>query len=781
MNDIDETRKRPTEPDFIVPILKTNVTLDLLGNKQQGSTKENTAENFLPTESKFYPGKLRLDNRRDSMDDDHATRRAKARLNLVAQQAESSPTYHLTPEEADRIARLRNFQVNPKEVERYEKQRRAREEAQDREHFMGYNLAEMIVAAKRDPFATKKQSSGTFNKHMSNDRLRESEEKSQSPYSPDRQYFKDLEESRRSLSNSDFRRKVGQTNLMKKEFNLGARKVSRSGNSVIGINDSEYIDDEVDNLDITGSVASLRSDEVIEDLAASRSYSSRARPKSSRSRGKGKQIDEQSIADESFGFGFIQKNKQDQVATKAQQKFEVEKSEASESDSFGVRKNRPALNNQADKKSIQGSPDRLAKNRDVRDSEVRDSKMIRSQKIDDPLEGLEEFDPFDKRGRKKQAFVLELDPKIYEDITDKYEYVPKEPEIHRANGPMHKTIKEELVKMKNDLSQNQEFITDLDSNLAKVKKTAGSLRIDPTTRLPNENEKVTKKLINKISFAREKAYDMKYLEQILDELLIQNQPDPSSPLKPRVQYSNFLGVAEAAQNPAHEGLRSLFKDRISEEARPQTFGDKVDQVPFNELYYRALNCRENFTKEEERNEEKRLADLQRRVDQLKYIERDLQGALDVRRAETEKFKEAELEKLRFKLRQERDLKELAAKERAIKELMKRPVKTVTRELTEQIDKERSQPIGGSSPSPNSSSWDKRGDIMKPLPVPPQKPERGSKAWQKDDHKKVPELTEEESIVASDSLVSDYPEHLEALRSISWMESTDSKQKKFTNS
>ena len=735
----------------------------------------------LPIDAEFYPGKMVLDKDRNSEDDDELTRRAKTKLRQNITAVESSPNFYRMDDEKERILKLQHMHINSREVEHYQKKvRQARTQA-DQDHFLGMTLAELIVTAKRDPFTLSKLQIKSPRRHVGGDRLLESDGKLSQLFLDKLQW--DPEELKRSLSNSDFRKRLVQSNMYKKEPPMGL-KVSRSGNSIIGINDSDEIEDNIgigEDLELAMK-RSTKSESIIEELALSKSYSVKGRGGIIRNRSKGK-LEDQSRGimqeNESSGFGFVVKNKDAREASPATKEFRI-KTEESDSDPFGVGPLKP-------KETRERSPNLILVNR--LESEISNSgeaNKKKEPKLKSPRDKIrlaDEPHEFGKVTQPKKLSIYDLDSRIYGDIVEKNEFIHPEPEIYKAKGNLFKTISQGLVAMHEDQKLNQEFIDQVASKTEGIKKNSPFYsKEDQIQKFSSENERINKKLLNKISFAREKVYDPKFIEQMFEELVHPLNNYGDSPVREggaSTQYNRQVVNQRRDPSLSYQPttLAPVEPFLQSQAAKANlllaTIGPTHEMIPFNDLYYKALHCRDNLSEDEKVSEELRLCEMQNRVDKLKNIEFQLANTLEARRQETDTFKQRELEKVREKYASERDRRELQAKKLAIKEQLRAHQK-------ESIVKDKySQPqLSNSNKSPSSREREKR-EIVKPQVV-PAKPER-SRVWDRDlEHRnKVREMTEEDS-ANSATLVSDYPEREEGLVSISWIETVDNRQRKFTN-
>ena len=489
-------------------------------------------------------------------------------------------------------------------------------EAGDRYRLLGMDLPELLAAAHCDPPAPDRENLPTIllNRYTRLDpRLH---------IPVDKLNWK-VEE---SYTNLEFKKKLNKSL---------AKSASKSAQS-IQVHDLGYSDDfedQIGAMDTSRKKSSQGSDSYIEDLVQSKSLSASRRQITRRSRGPKRGAEElnkqSSILDnESSGFGFLQDQKPNQI-NKSASRLNTEQSEE-DSNPFGVARKPNPAQARKDSDNFQDSVEDLTQGpaqqrfpNSPRDKPQRRNKFKEHQA---PINNVSKDHDFGAPIQKKPP-SLELDPKIYSDLAFPELPSQREAAITKSNGQTSKLVAEELQRMKAVVSELEE-LNALDSP-TKMGNPHKGLVIKKMA----ENEALTKRLINKIMFAREQTWEFAQNEQ---QELGRDED---------LQHLIKSGIREAMSELRVPGLAG--PGPLESLQKPQAAGETASQVyeaaaapdkhkPFDELYFQAAGSAARLQSADRLSEQQYISDLENRVRKLKQVEADFNEAALARKAELER-------------------------------------------------------------------------------------------------------------------------------------------------
>lgn len=425
-----------------------------------------------------------------------------------------------------------------------------------------------------------------------------------------------------SYANLEFRKKLNKSL---------ARSASKSALSAQG-GDLGYSDDFEDQavaLDSSRKKSSQASDSYIEDLAQSRSLSASRRQLSRRSRGPrrvGEELNRQtSILDnESSGFGFLQDQKQ---PIRSPSRLNTEQSEE-DSNPFGVVRRAPQPPARKDSDQFHDSGEDLLQGQAAHrlPTTPRD-KPPPKNKFREHQAPVREFpDEFGKASPKKLQ-PIQLDPKIYSEPVFLEPTAVREQPVARAGSQHSKLVADELQRMKAVVNELEEL------NALYSQAKMGHPHKGVVIKKMAENEALTKRLINKVMFAREQTWEFARPDQ--------QPPDPEADLQHLVQIAVREALSELAV-PAKDALQPLTAPKTAETEEShvgQLIAASGRPKPFDELYYRAAGSTTRLQSADRQSEEQYLTDLESRVRKLRQVEADFNDAAVARKAELEKERE----------------------------------------------------------------------------------------------------------------------------------------------
>jgi len=473
-------------------------------------------------------------------------------------------------------------------------------EAGDRYRLLGMNLPQLLAAAHSDQPASDRANLPSILLH----RYSRLDPRLHIP--ADKLNWK-LEESHTNL---EFRKKL----------NKSLRSASKSAQSarVIDLGYSDDFEDHAAVMDSSRKKSAQDSDSYIEDLVHSRSLSASRRQISKRSRGPkqpNKDLNRQSsiLDNESSGFGFLQDQKQTN-ALKSASRVNTEQSEE-DSNPFGVVRKEHQPSARKDSDHFQASLEDLTQTPAVRRfaASPRDKPHPTNEFKEHPAPLEADLD-FGLHRRQLQP--VQLDPKIYSDTLFPEAAPQRDPPTLKPQSQASKQVIEELHRMKTVVSELQEL------NALYSHAQMGNPHKAVVIKKMAENEALTKRLINKVLFAREQTWDF-----------AQAAHQPGEP---------DLGLQQLVRDAVREALAELpglQRTRTDPQPPPRDSAPLTAtgrHKPFDELYYRAAGSTARLQAADRQTEDQYLSDLQTRVRKLQQVHEDFNDAAATRKAELDR-------------------------------------------------------------------------------------------------------------------------------------------------
>lgn len=501
---IDQQREVPLRPIYVPPVGETNVTIDMLANPDgervlQGYTfqKGNILNNERGQKQQEYPGKDNLGDipipaveeaqKIQRLFRGHWTR--KNNLNLGSKWHEENwkalkedPRYVPVKEKYNNpVYKLKNMKLKPHEVTDMKRRLKLKNILEERETFLNMDKAQTALKANQNPFKLRLKEEPTFRDILF-----------------------------QKLSPSDVKKGLGLTlqnsvtpnqkssSKNRSALTLSGRRASSFENSSMLIiediadygGDSEF--DEGDNFDIRESIhiggGTLSVTEQIhsetEEIVES----------------EGLKIggDEDEEEDEEFGgWGFVAREREANLS-KSENDAAIQSYQNSKKDSLLLSGKKDELDLEESKKS-----------------KLSTSKYDRFEEIN--------FDE-DANYRKKEPErpPIILNPAIYGPVKDPFlnslnaePYVPLEnTKPHKIRENPAQKIKQTLRSMKADVEEGKELIQ---GNQSKVYKPSKSDQ--ENLKILREQERSTKRLLNKLSWVRDQSNIESNIEKIVEDVL----------------------------------------------------------------------------------------------------------------------------------------------------------------------------------------------------------------------------------------------------------------------
>lgn len=542
----------------------------------------------------------------------HLTRKNRIDLTDAEKRAEALQNYYDPFKYSNPVNRLRNFEVRSKEVHQELERKKLKTVINQREHFLGMDLPQLILEAGRDPFKEKR---GDFETHtLSEDQLADRLRMSQVERGLKLDQLKwDVEESKLNNDLSDRRRSKG-----------GKQKgfVQRNTPSNTDLGYSEEIEFDLQNSGGSSSTpgkSSMDIESFIEDLAHSRSLSrsrSKGKLKPSKNRKASSSKDESIIENESSGFGFIKNEvKPQQQINKNIPKFDV--NEESDSNPFGVEK-KPLTTQAINPTKLDFKPPE--KTNDF------DSKKIPSHEKGPIPNYFMENDQGQPSITSPIGIYRGLDPSIYGPLKERNPYQPKLTPLHQSGGEPSKAIQSSLVSILKTAKANAQLIKDLEV-LGESPPLITNLRREQAENSMKNNEKLSLQLLEILKNTRESMTKIDQFAELIPGL---NQTDVNA------EFSDHQKVGN--QNNHRE---LLAENLISEET-------------FMKLYQKAVQSKEKFDAIDEERHLTNISQLEDRIRRLNYAEGHLQEAVNRHKTLVEREKDEILRRFNLALQQKKE-------------------------------------------------------------------------------------------------------------------------------
>jgi hypothetical protein len=549
------------------------------------------------------------------------SRKNQVDLTDAEKRAQALQAYHDPFKYSNPINKLRNFEVRDREVRQELERKKLKTVIKHRDHFLGMELQELLVAAGRDPFKHNNldlENNSNYEGYLA-DKMRVSQVERGLKLD---QLKWDVEESKVSPGMSDRRRSKGGN----QRENLQRHTPS---NTDLGY--SEEIEFDLHNTGDSSSTpgrSTIEMESFIDDLAQSRSISrsrSKGRLKGFRDLKASSSRDESIIENESSGFGFIKNEiKPQQTNNKKVGKFDV--NEESDSNPFGVEK----------KPNTSPAPNPTKYNlREAENPAEINFKNFTSKEKGVKDDHLSQFDNTKYPTPKPGQTYIGLDPSIYGPLKEKRPYIPKKETIHQAGAKSSMEIGSALSGILKSVKANAQLIKDLevldDSGpiIANIKRDQAEISM-------RENEKLSLQLLEHIKNARESMTNTQNLASLVAPLLETNSITVN---EPKLQEEN-------TQKFESYGADNFFSEET-----------------FMKLYLNAVQSRENFAAIDAQTHQKNVTELEDRIRRLMYAEGHLEEAVLRHRKQIETEKDEIFRRFNLALQEKRDSRSGTIKKR----------------------------------------------------------------------------------------------------------------------
>lgn len=664
----------------------------------------------LPTQSEFYPGVSELASQPLPSDEQATkiqsafrgmlTRKHNADLTNPEKRALALRKYYDPLKYSQPVHTLRRMHISHREVGNELDKKKLMSLVGQRDKFLNSNTAGLVVMARRDPFTDSEimQQARRSRLEQQADRLRNSEV--QHGLKLDQLNW-DVEESKLSPRVAGNR---------KHRQSRGVALGQGRGRASLSNTDLGYSDEIEFNIEGTGysdssmMQESLKNESIIDDLAQSKAMSrsrSRGGVQHSRKHATQSSRDDSSIAEESLGFGFLRGQGGGQN-DKVSRKTSLIDAEVSDSNPFGFLHKKPDL-----------APPSQPKRRSEEFDQEDQGFLRMSNPSLKPFSRDPKVAQYSSTGLQPGAQIrpAALDSSTYAPVVPSDPYSPPKQEIYKANNSTSKAIQGQLATMLKEVRHNSGLLKEMQqAGGPTIKKMPG---VDQEIGLrAEENERLLKKLLNKVALAREEINRPEQLEAAMMRLPLQN-PHRLENLNPAsiLDHQSRVGITDHC----------------------------YDQFTFDQLFARAALSTQNLAVLDDQRYELTVRQLEDRIRRLDEAEADLEGAVDRHRKAIEGSSQVAME--RFDAAVE-------ARRASINRLL------------------RKQPAFSDQGTDQKRREGHTVEILR------------TNAQHQTSLKHFDVISEEDQ--RSVTQVSDYQESLEPLGSISWLEASELKQKKFTN-
>lgn len=636
------------EPDYVVPIVRTSLTMDILLDnpiKTRNETQKKPEMTFFPSDMmnmKVYAGKDILDPEDLKSKDIDLIKRIqkvyRGHLSRKWVKVPLKPSLEIIQSgkegerERDPIEFLRNVEVNPKYISHLMKKKEQEDNKGDYERLFGMTLQELIISSNRDAFEKL-------------DRYKDS--KMYSRYT------------RLDNSHTQMKDNSGIHTSFDQQKNLSFVMKNKSEVS----NFQGRYDDGSD--DIEDAVESYKEDSesIIEEmmqksmsLSVSRSRSRGRRAKRSTGKNRDDRMEKSIYDNESSGFGFIKEEKKATIIKPAKVNGKKSDSEIlieSDSDPFGVGKKDKPIHTVIDKeKKLTESHlhDSVLSNKDRTRGGAQEKNNVRARNLSEINNALDENKGKDGGIDK----YIELDRNIYDDgflrtnqkldrnksgKHNKYAISTNINISEKNRNEVSRKIKDELEAMKKNIKEledfNEKHIGNV-SNSGMITRNAKDINKDVVMRKMIENEGLMKRLINKIIFVREQSsnsleaeYNQKNEGEKVGSIDEKNIEDI-------VKYVRECVLDKVGLHDGSIQYNEMISNGNTDSPHMMINNNNHNNMSFDELYNRTMQSKVKIDKYDQIHDEKNLKDLEDRVEKLQDIDEELNDILNQRKQAVEK-------------------------------------------------------------------------------------------------------------------------------------------------
>lgn len=604
----------------MIPISKPSVALDLLSHNAKLTFSGN--KHPVPDDIEDYPGVSNLADFGIPKDEmatriqktvrGHMSRKNRIDLTDAELRAEALQNYYDPFKYSNPINRLRNFDIRAKDVHHELERKKLKSVINQREHFLGMDLPQLLLEAGRDPFKEKKLE--IENHSMSEEQFAERLRISQVERGLKLDQLKwDVEESKLHPDLSDRRKSKGGKHR---------GNIQRNTPSNTDLGYSEEIEFDLQNSGGSSSTpgkSSLEIESFIEDLANSRSMSrsrSKGRLKPNRNLKASSSKDESIIENESSGFGFIKNEvKPQQQVNKNIPKFDV--NEESDSNPFGVEKK--PLTGQAH------NPTKLDFKEQEKPSDLNSKNLPSTDKGAKQINFVDNYQGQPTKTSTDKVY-RGLDPSIYGPLKEKNPYQPKPAPLHQSGGEQSKAIHSSLTGILKSAKANAQLIKDLEV-LGESPPLIANLRREHAETSMKNNEKLSLQLLETLKKARNSIANVDQIAHLI---------------VPLAQGNHNTGTFdnETVDNP----------EKLNHYTSENFFSDET----FMKLYLKAVQSKQSFDAIDEERHQNKIIQLEDGIRRLSHAEGYLQEAVSRHKTLIEREKDGILRRFTIALQQKKE-------------------------------------------------------------------------------------------------------------------------------